>query len=447
MFDPTDLSAEEFDAAMAAVGPFEACPHLAIAVSGGPDSMALCLLAQKWAVARGGNVSALTVDHGLRSGSQAEAMRVGRWLTERGIEHHVLPWIGKKPTAGIQAAARSARYRLMSQWCAERGILHVLLGHHEHDQAETVLMRQSRGSGVSGLAGMGVILETAAVRLIRPLLKTPPSRLRSLLTAVGQPWIEDPSNTDPAHARSRIRSALPHLVESEDAVPMVIQTSAAMARARMALKAAASTLLARCCHLFAEGYARFNAPIMASAPIEVSTPALGGLLTAIGGCPHAPATEKLERVVLRLVKRRSLAAATLGRCRLVRTGDSVLVCREGRGLPAPQTPPAAGPVNWDGRFLMDFAWSPAGQAGDIRLVALGADGAHRAGAGGHSSGRAWRVPREVRAALPALRDDEGVLVVPHLGYERSDASKLPVRFRSLSFRPGRQLTESGQYLA
>lgn len=447
MPDPTALSPEEFDAAMAAVGPFETCPHLAIAVSGGADSMALCLLAHEWAVARGGCVSALTVDHGLRSGSRAEAVRVGRWLTERGIEHHVLPWIGEKPSAGIQAAARSARYRLMSRWCAERGILHVLLGHHERDQAETVLMRQSRGSGVSGLAGMGAVVETAAVRLVRPVLKTPPSRLRALLTAVGQSWIEDPSNTDPAHTRSRVRAALPRLAESEDAVPMVIETSARMAHARMALEAAASTLLARCCHLFADGYARFHAPTMASAPIEVSTRALGGLLTVIGGCPHAPATEKLERVVLRVVGTRSLAAATLGRCRLVRTEDSVLVCRERRGLPAPQTPPADGPVYWDGRFLMDFVWSPGGRAGYVRVVALGAEGARRVGASGHSSSRAWRVPREVRPSLPALGDDEGVLVVPHLGYERPDAGKLPVRFRSLLFRPAQPLTGTGQYLA
>jgi len=409
--------------------------------------MALCLLAHGWAVARGGGVSALTVDHGLRSGSRAEAMQVGRWLTERGIEHHVLPWIGDKPSAGIQAAARSARYRLMSQWCADRGVLHLLLGHHEMDQAETVLMRQSQGSGVSGLAGMAAVVETAAVRLVRPLLKTSQSRLRALLTVVGQPWIEDPSNTDPAHTRSRVRAALPRLAESSDAVPMVMETSVRMAQARMALETAVSSLLARCCHLYADGHAWFHAPTMASAPIEVSARALGGMLTVIGGCLHAPATEKLERVVLRLVKTRSLAAATLGRCRLVRTDDRVLVCREGRGLPAPQIPPAGGPVFWDHRFLMDFAWSPGERAGDVQLVALGADGAQRVGAGGHPAPRAWCVPRAVRPALPALKDGAGVLVVPHLGYERPGAGKLPVRFRSLLFRPGRPLTGTGQYLA
>ncbi len=247
MSDPSALSPEQFDAAMAAVGPFESDPHLAVAVSGGADSLALCLLAHQWARTRGGSVSALTVDHGLRAGSRAEAIRAGRWLNGRGIEHVVLTWIGDKPATGIQEAARSARYRLMSRWCAGAGVLHLLLGHHQYDQAETVLMRHRRGSGVDGLAGMAAVVETAAVRLVRPLLKTSPLRLRALLTAAGQPWIEDPSNSDPVHARSRVRAALSQLADGEDAVATVTMTAATMARARMVLDAAASSLLARCC--------------------------------------------------------------------------------------------------------------------------------------------------------------------------------------------------------
>ncbi len=447
MHDPTPLSLEDFDAAMAAVGPFEACPHLAVAVSGGADSMALCLLANRWAGARGGCVTALTVDHGLRSGARAEAMQVRRWLNERGIEHGLLCWMGEKPSTGIQEAARVARYGLMSQWCRDAGVLHLLLGHHQQDQAETVLMRYCRGSGLDGLAGMAAVVETAAVRLVRPLLKTSPLRLRAALSAAGQSWIEDPSNSDPAYTRNRVRAMLPRLAESGVAVPSVMKISARMGHARLALNSAAATLLARCCHLYPDGYARFDPRTMASAPDEVSTRALGCLLTAIGGRMYAPSTEKLERVFSEVIRENALGAATLGRCRIVRADDSVLVCREARGLPSPQVAVAGRPVLWDGRFLIDFVSTAGDGARDIRLTALGASGVQQIGGADAPTRGSHHVPRQVRIALPALADDEGILVVPHLRYLRPDAGTLPIRFRTVSFRPQRALTETGCYLA
>lgn len=439
---------EDFDAAMAAVGPFEASPHLAVAASGGADSLALCLLAHRWADLRGGRVTALTVDHGLRSGSRAEANQVGRWLNDRNIEHAVLSWIGEKPAAGIQEAARSARYGLMSQWCEDAGVLHLLLGHHRRDQAETVLMRQCRGSGLDGLAGMAAVVETAAVRLVRPLLKTSPSRLRAVLSAAGQPWIEDPSNSDPAYTRNRVRALLPRLAESGDAVPSVITSSARMARARMALDAAASTLLAWCCHLHGGGYARLDARALASAPREVATRALGHVLTTIGGRIHAPPAEKLERIFFQMIHENVLAAATLGRCRLVRADDGMLVCRERRGLPAPQAAVAGGPVHWDGRFLIEFASAASGRAEEFRLIALGASGANQIVGGGARPPSCFPgVPRQAMAALPALADGGGIVAVPHLNYERPDGGRPAIRFRSIAFRPLRALTGCGLYLA
>jgi len=446
MDDPTPLSLEEFNAAMAAVGPLETCPHLAIAVSGGADSLALCLLADRWAGTRGGRVTALTVDHGLRPGARAEAVRVRGWLNERAIEHELLTWVGEKPTAGIQEAARAARYRLMSEWCREAGVLHLLLGHHQQDQAETVLMRHCRGSGVDGLAGMAAVVEIAAVRLVRPLLQTSPQRLRAVLPAAGQSWIEDPSNSDPAYTRNRVRALLPRLAEGGVAVPSVATTTARMARARLALDDAASTLLARCCHLYPYGYARFDARAMASAPDAVSTRALGWLLRTIGGRAHAPPIEKLERILSLLIRENSLAAATLGRCAMDRADGGVLVCREVRGLPSPQAANADGPVLWDGRFLIDFASSAVGGGRAIRLTALGASGEKQI-AHGDAPRSYQRVPRRVRPSLPALADDDGILIVPHLHYVRRDVGRLPVRFRAVSFRPRHALAGSGRQLA
>lgn len=453
MYDPKLLSVDEFDAIMAGLGPFEASPHLAVAVSGGADSMALCLLAHDWAGARGGRITALTVDHGLRDGAQAEALQVGRWLNERGIEPRVLSWTGEKPTAGIQNAARSARYALLSQWCREANVLHLLLGHHEGDQAETVLMRHSRGSGVEGLAGMAAVVEMAAVRLVRPLLTVSPKRLRATLSSMDQPWIEDPSNSDPAYARNRVRAALPRLKDSGIVIPSLMSTRARMARARLALDAATWTVLARCCHLYPEGYAHLDASCMADVPGEVSTRALGWVLKVIGGRIHAPGVEKLERVCLKLIRENELDSATLGRCRLIRAGGDVLVCREARGLPSPQLAQSTASVIWDDRFLIDVVSEKGSRAGEVWLTALGASGIKQIAKNGDRAGRrasgrhAYRVPRPVITALPALADNDGVLSVPHLGFLRGGAGQLPVRIREVYFRPQHALLGSGHYLA
>src|ERR1700733_12280378 len=124
------LTTAELAAALAAIGGFEPHPLVAVAVSGGPDSMALAILVDRWARERGGEAWALTVDHRLRPESAAEAATVGSWFKARGIQHAVLVWDGDKPAAGIQEAARAARYRLLGGWCAARGCLHLLTAHH-----------------------------------------------------------------------------------------------------------------------------------------------------------------------------------------------------------------------------------------------------------------------------------------------------------------------------
>src|SRR5439155_24846109 len=139
--DPTmsaaPLTLGELADALDAIGGFEARPLIAVAVSGGPDSMALAILADRWAQQRGGQAWALTIDHRLRPESAAETRMAGDWLAARAIPHEVLVGRGAKPASGIQEAARAARYRLLAAWCRERGCLHLLTAHHREDQAET----------------------------------------------------------------------------------------------------------------------------------------------------------------------------------------------------------------------------------------------------------------------------------------------------------------------
>src|SRR5471032_2247467 len=127
---------------MAGLGPFESHPRLAVAVSGGADSMALILLCHRWARAQGGTALALSIDHRLRPESASEIRQVGRWLKARGIPYAALAWqqADDKAKAALQARARAARYELLGQWCRSHGVLHLALAHHAGDQAETVLM-------------------------------------------------------------------------------------------------------------------------------------------------------------------------------------------------------------------------------------------------------------------------------------------------------------------
>ena len=175
---------------MAPLGPFEPAPRVAVAVSGGSDSLALCLLADRWARARGGAVFGLTVDHRLRPESGAEAAQVRRWLAARAISHRTLRWTGTRPVSGIQEEARAARLALLVGWCRRAHVLHLLLGHQREDQAETVLQRLVRGSGIDGLAAMAPVRlamepDGGGVRLLRPLLSVSRDALTASLALLG----------------------------------------------------------------------------------------------------------------------------------------------------------------------------------------------------------------------------------------------------------------------
>jgi tRNA(Ile)-lysidine synthase len=196
---------------------FDKFPALVLAVSGGPDSTALMVLAARWrGRARLPRLVAVTVDHGLRKEARREAKAVERLAYKLGIEHRTLEWAGRKPKTGLQEAARLARYRLLCDVAREVGAAHVLTAHTRDDQAETILIRMARGSGVSGLAGMLAysripIEEGRELGLVRPLLGIPKSRLIATLKAAKVRYANDPSNRDPRFTRSRFRELMPAL--------------------------------------------------------------------------------------------------------------------------------------------------------------------------------------------------------------------------------------------
>jgi len=222
-------------------------PVLLLAVSGGPDSTALMMLMARWRAARksGPRLIAVTVDHGLRAEAKREAAAVARLARKLKLSHRTLRWTGVKPKTGLQEAARNARYRLLAAAARQAGASHILTAHTRDDQAETFMMRMSRGSGLTGLASMRRLSELPAapgLRLVRPLLGIPKARLLATLKAARIPYADDPSNRDPRFTRARFRKLMEALAAEglgSDALALLVDR---LARAADALAAAAERL-------------------------------------------------------------------------------------------------------------------------------------------------------------------------------------------------------------
>ena len=308
--------------------------NLILAVSGGPDSTALMVLVARWrkALKRGPKLIAVTVDHGLRREAKREALAVKKLARSLRIEHKTLRWTGAKPKTGIQEAARAARYRLLGQTAQKSGGAPVLTAHTQDDQAETVLFRMMRGSGVAGLAGMraGNLLpgsEGAKLELFRPLLGVPKSRLIATLKAEKIPYAEDPSNRDPRFARPRLRELMPQLAAEGLTAGRLARLASRAARVEWTLHEVLNAALLK----FAPGPWPRTGPVLLDAgefirlPEEIALRMLEQIINWVGN--EGPAElGKLETLYETLADaiydgrfRRTLAGAvvTLGKGRLI----------------------------------------------------------------------------------------------------------------------------------
>jgi tRNA(Ile)-lysidine synthase len=365
--------------------------------------MALALLAAEWARARGGRLTALVVDHALRRGSDAEAALVCDRLAQQGIPARLLSLHGIAHGPALAERARQARHAALEDACAEAGILHLLLGHHAADQAETVAMRMLDRSGPAGLAGMAALSETRAVRRLRPLLAIPPGRLRASLRAAGVAWVEDPSNADPAALRVRLRRLRGDAAGDGVATRAAVAAAALRGTQRAATERASAAELAARASIHPEGYA-----VLLPGPIAPT--ALASLVRMLAGERYAPALHQVEPLAA------APRPATLAGVRIMAAGrlrpGAWLLVREAAAM-APPVPARAGAI-WDGRFrLAAGAHLPEG----AMLGALGdAAAALRA---------ASPLPAAVLRTLPALRLHGTLFAVPYLRYSVVEQRSLP----------------------
>lgn len=319
--------------------------RVALAVSGGSDSLAMMLLANEWAKAAQypPQLVVLTVDHNLRAASASEALQVGAWCAALGLPHEILAWNHNKPTTGIQAKARKARYDLMAGWCADNCVSTLLTGHTADDQAETVLMRSSRTATSASMAGIWPERDWNGIRIVRPMLNMRRDDLRQYLKLNFQNWIEDPSNEDTRFERVRIRQSLKGKVGN-----LVLQAQSAHAEFRLEQESA-NRWCEKNLHIHELGFARFSRAAFLKMTVGARDLVIQRLLS-ICGMQNSVELIKRKNLLAWLVEplgsRRSLGGAVFTKRQL-----EIIVGREpGRKVPQSILIPTSGEVIWDGRF-------------------------------------------------------------------------------------------------
>lgn len=299
-------------------------PSLLLAVSGGPDSVALMTLCAQWRMRGAHHIAVATVDHGLRKESRAEARQVGRWAKAQGFRHHLLTWEGAKPKTRVQERAREARYALLAD-CAKRiGAMAIVAAHHAEDQAETILFRLTRGSGVAGLAGMSPIARCGEAALARPLLGFRKQELEDICARAGQAFIRDPSNADEVYARVRLRKLAPLLAAQGLDVDALLRLGARAARADAALTHCAQEIFARALLKSGAQCVELDGAALMESPPEILQRALAEAISRLS--PEAALRlDRLERACERI------AAALVARAPLrITLADILIEARDGR---------------------------------------------------------------------------------------------------------------------
>lgn len=398
MTDPSPVTPTE---AARLFAPFGLGGRVAVACSGGPDSLALLHLALQ----AGFDVAALTVDHGLRPEAKAEAAWTAETAASLGASPHILRWEGEKPTTGVQAAAREARYGLMAVWCEAEGVGDLLVAHHLDDQAETFLLRLARGSGVDGLSGMAPTRPlTSRVRLVRPLLGVPKARLRATLEAAGLTAVEDPSNRDKSYDRVKVREMMPLLAELGLDAERLVRTADRMRRARAALDLKTGELRASVETASPFGHIDIDREGWRAAPEELALRLLRDALRRVAGRAY-PVREAALQALAAGLSGTQTVGRTLGGCLITASSARISVLREPeKARAAADLELEAGQTGWwDGRFRISAV-------DRVTVRALGhLDAADRKDA---VPAALMALPARVLEGLPALWQGDAFLGLP-----------------------------------
>jgi tRNA(Ile)-lysidine synthase len=395
--------------------------EIALAVSGGPDSMALLLLVDRWRRARlqqgqvAPEVMVFTIDHGLRPQASVECRFVVKKARELGYNAEILHWEGLPPTTRIQEKARDIRYQLLAGACHLHGIKTLMIAHHLDDQAETFLMRLARGSGVDGLAAMAEESQRYGLLLMRPLLGFEKADLLGQLCESGWNYITDPSNTDLRFERVRLRECNEELQKLGLTSAMIGLSAARLRRVKRALNEVSERFLAQNAFISDFGTARIDQLAFFDAPDEIAIRALSKILRICGGSHEVPNMARLEKLTTRL-KADFATNRTLAGCRLIAKGDFWLIVRETGRITETAKPIVPGAcMFWDSRYIVcaDQAASKSIVAGPlVKIGDLKDTGYENA---------LQNIPKEARSSLLAFRRKGELLAVPAIDFWKTEA--------------------------
>jgi len=386
--------------------------RIGIAVSGGGDSMAMLHVFARWSAQTGHPIAAVTVDHGLRPESRAEAEMVADHCRKMGVTHDILTWQKREGAGNLAAAARDGRYGLMAGWARENGIGGIVVGHTIDDSAENFLMRLGRAAGIDGLAAMKPVFERDGMTWARPLWQQSRAALRSYLRRHNITWVDDPSNDDPKYLRTKARAILPQLADVGIDAQGLHHTAVALRQAQAAL--------AQYTRQEAEKHLRQDAGdvlIPLTFPPDVPEDIVRRLTAAalqwVGSAPYPP------RKIFAGILAQGMAQQsqmTLAGCLITRHHDHYRITREYNAVKDAVTPLG---VAWDKRWQLE---GPPQTGLEVR--ALGEAVAEIPD---------WRetgVPRRSLMASPAVWQGETLMAAPVAGYNRAWRARIVADFSS-----------------
>lgn len=365
-------------------------PAIGLAVSGGSDSVALMQIVADWA--NGRRVMVATVDHGLRAESAAEARQVHRWAGALNLPHATLLWQRGTEAGNLMASARDARLRLLSGWARRNDLAAVAIGHTADDQAETLMMRLARGSGIDGLASMAEWRDAFGTRWLRPMLGAGRGELRDWLRTRSIPWLDDPSNENEDFDRIRIRKAIAAL---DLDVTALARAATHIGEARDALSHYAAAAVADA--VIGRGRIILMRRAFSATPAEIRRRIVVAACRWITGADYPPRRATLLHALQALDNG---SRVTLDGALIEATGDEIRFTREPAA--ALRAPDATGAAEWDNRWIIN------GLNDEQRVAALGTDQLSQVN---------WRLSglsRDEAASSPAIRENGRLVAAPLL---------------------------------
>ena len=428
---------------MDTLGPYEKNPHLAVAVSGGSDSLCLAILAQEWANNRGGKITALIVDHGLRKNSGKECKETQNILKKRKIFSHCFKWkLSKIPKKGVQEKAREFRYNIFEDWCFKKNIVHLLVAHHFEDQKETFLMRLNDNSNIYGLACMPKILFKKKIRILRPLLDLKKKEIIKYLKEKKVNWIEDPTNVSSKYSRNRLRKILPKLEKkglTDNKLKKILKRAQ---KERKKIENKLADWLNKYVDINSLGYALINFSSLKLLNKDDFIFIFSRILNMISGSFYVPKSKYVYNFYKKIKSNETINHSNLGGCHIFFFKERLYVCREIFKKDRKQKINFQfNKIVWDNRFEIEqkkdknfLLKKELGKS--VFIEQLQKDGWNEILLKNEKLKKEFMIPNKIILSLPAIKNKKSdVLYVPHLNYYSNVKSKKEFFNMNFLFKP------------